>query len=669
MTSYADFLATKLATSPPTGFVAKIDDPALFPFQCDLVTWALRRGRAALFADTGLGKTRMQLHWARAVQAHTGGRVLILAPLSVAKQTAAEGEACGVQVRRVSHGGECAEPGIYVTNYDKLHKFPRPGPMVGTLAGTSTPVYAVDEWTVASDFAAVVLDESSIIKHHDAKTLANLLDRFRDTPFKLCASATPSPNDYTELGTHAEFFGVCTRSEMLAEFFCHDGGDTSVWRLKGHARQAFWRWVSSWAAMLRKPSDLGYDDAGYDLPHLHVHEHRSDADPVKVREAGLLFAEPASTLTERRAARRATMGTRIEACASLIMGHTCGIQNTTKLGEESTQRTRRTAQSAPNSREHPKRTRNTCANTTSRTPKSSSVRQSSRQIETPIGEPSTQLTPHTETSSRPKSDNTTQVGQEPSSPSAFESMGSPSNGTTSYFASSVIDVPSAEPNSDAQRECRGSTSTIATPPELSEGYSADDATSVSDSSTTTRIDSSVPQCTCGASEKWIVWAELNDEQESLARLLGSDCVSITGTMTTLEKELRMDRFLRGEVRVLLSKPRICGWGINLQFACHMAFIGVTDSFESYYQATRRIWRFGQKRECHVHLFYNELEGDVLRNLKRKGDDARKMGDELSAETREMVQAEVRGARRETNPYAPGSLKMPVWLTKREAEYE
>jgi hypothetical protein len=468
MTDYAAFLASKLASSPPTGITVDVTSDRLFPFQRDLVTWALKRGRAALFADTGLGKTRMQLIWAHHVQKHTGGRILILAPLSVAKQTAAEGEAVGVLVVRASYGGECTEPGIYVTNYDKLHKF------------------------ADANFDAVVLDESSIIKHHDAKTLAVLLDRFRSTPFKLCASATPSPNDYTELGTHAEFLGVCSRAEMLAEFFCHDGSDTSKWRLKGHARQAFWRWVSAWAALLRRPSDLGYDDAGYDLPALRTHEHRSDADPDAVKGAGLLFAEPASTLTERRDARRSTMATRVKGAIDLV-----------------------------------------------------------------------------------------------------------------------------------------------------------------------RADS----------DQWVIWCELNAEQDALRKELGDQCVSIAGAQDSFTKELLHDQWLRGELRILLTKPSIFGFGLNWQHAHKMAFVGVTDSFESYYQAVRRMWRFGQRSEVDVHLFYNELEGDVLANLKRKGEDANKMGDELSAETRAMVASEVRGAKRETNAYESRGWTMPEWLVRRGADSE
>jgi hypothetical protein len=260
----------------------------LFPHQQALVKWALRRGRCAIFADTGLGKTRMQVAWADVVQKHTGGDILILAPLAVAQQTATEASACGVMVTH-AHDDSEIRPGINITNYDRLHKFD------------------------ASRFVGVVLDESSVIKHHTSKTLQALLDAFKQTPYRLCATATPAPNDWTELGTHAEFLGIRSRAEMLAEFFVHDGGDTQTWRIKGHARQLFWKWVASWGVMLRSPADLGYDASAYNLPPLNVHQHTVDSDHDQ-QATGFLFAMEASDLMERRGARKACLDERVKAC-------------------------------------------------------------------------------------------------------------------------------------------------------------------------------------------------------------------------------------------------------------------------------------------------------------------------------------------------------------------
>ena len=271
--TYHDFVRRKLAAIPPAG-IAPPDILAgpLFPHQDALCRWAIKRGRAAVFADTGLGKTRIQLAWADAIHRETGHDVIILAPLAVAEQTVEEGADIGVRVNHARTGVDVVR-GINITNYERLHRFD------------------------AERFGAVVLDESSCIKHHDTKTLAMLLAAFRQTPYKLCATATPAPNDWTELGTHAEFLNVCTQAEMLSEYFVHDGGETQVWRLKGHAREEFWRWVSSWGALVRSPSDLGYDGSAYVLPPLNVSQHMSETD-AEAHE-GMLFALEASTLSDR----------------------------------------------------------------------------------------------------------------------------------------------------------------------------------------------------------------------------------------------------------------------------------------------------------------------------------------------------------------------------------
>ena len=287
---YHEFVSAKLGTAGAKGIAAPVLDYGMFPHQRDLTAWALRRGRSAIFADTGLGKSRMQLAWADTVHRETGSDVLILAPLAVAEQTVEEGESIGVAV---THARECADvrPGITITNYDRLHKFD------------------------VSRFGGVVLDESSIIKHHAAKTLQTLLNAFGATPYKLCATATPAPNDWTELGNHAQFLGVRSRAEMLAEFFVHDGGDTQTWRLKGHARQVFWRWVASWGAMVRSPADLGHDASAYALPPLNVHQHTVETEH---NPAHGLFAMEAQTLMERRDARRASLVERVRACAQMV---------------------------------------------------------------------------------------------------------------------------------------------------------------------------------------------------------------------------------------------------------------------------------------------------------------------------------------------------------------
>lgn len=451
--NYAEYINCKLAGFEPCGIEPPDHLPHLFDFQEALTKWALRLGRSAIFADTGLGKTRMQLSWA----AHVPGPVLVLAPLAVAEQTVEEGAAIGIHVE---HHWEQPEtlPAITITNYERLHRFD------------------------PQAFAGVVLDESSIIKHHDSKTLSLLLDAFRHTRFKLCATATPAPNDWTELGTHAEFLGICTRAEMLSEFFVHDGGETQVWRLKGHARQAFWRWVSSWGALVRSPADLGFDASRYDLPTLTVEQHTIYTE--QEAPEGLLFAMEAQTLMERRRARKESVADRVEACADVANG---------------------------------------------------------------------------------------------------------------------------------------------------------------------------------GSDPWLVWCELNAESEMLAKSIDG-AVEVRGSMTVDQKERALMDFAHGRIRVLVSKPSICGFGLNFQHCNHMAFVGVTDSFESYYQAIRRCWRFGQTKPVHVHLFASQLEGAVLANLQRKERDARAMSEALARETCESVKASVFGSKRTTNDYqATQPIAVPAFL--------
>lgn len=458
--NYEEFLKEKVRVVPASGFEVGELSPRLFPFQRDIVRWALRRGKAAIFADTGLGKTTQQVEWCRHVVEHTKGRALILAPLAVAAQTVREGALLGVSITHCREA-EDVRDGVNIINYDRLHK--------------------ID----ASQFEAVVLDEGSIIKSFNSKTLAQLLEAFARTPYRLIATATPSPNDYTELGNHAEFLGVCSRTEMLAEYFVHDSGDTQTWRLKGHARAEFWKWVASWAALVRRPSDLGYDDAGYILPKLTVREHTVQSTDETLRNMGVLFASEAGSLVERRGARKASVGGRVERCAATVL---------------------------------------------------------------------------------------------------------------------------AEPD-----------------------------------------------------EQWLVWVELNAEGEALRKAIPGS-VEICGADDADVKEQRLVDFAEGRTRVLVTKASIAGYGLNLQGCARMAFVGVTDSFESYYQAVRRSWRFGQKREVHVHIFSSDAEGAVVANLKRKERDAARMADELSAETNEAVRTAVQGNTRTVNVYAAETpMARPSWL--------
>lgn len=295
MREYIEFLKTKQTAIEESGFVVDENNMngLLFPFQKYCIKRALKAGRFALFEDCGLGKTIQQLEWADKVQKHIGKPVLILAPLGVIGQTVKEGTKFGYEVIELGLTvfDQDLKAGIYITNYDNMEN--------------------IDAYL----FGGVVLDESSILKNFAGKTKQALIDSFKDTPYKLCCTATPSPNDTTELCNHAEFLNVMTRNEMLAMYFVHDGGSTSDWRLKGHAKQDFWDFVSTWAVMLSKPGDIGFDSNGYDLPPLNIIEEYVHTEK---RDNGMLFNDVAVSATDYHKELRATMTERLNRVAEIV---------------------------------------------------------------------------------------------------------------------------------------------------------------------------------------------------------------------------------------------------------------------------------------------------------------------------------------------------------------
>lgn len=430
--TYGDFLAAKAIVDCPTG-LPEIQPltTALFDFQRDIVAWALRRGRAAIFADCGLGKTPMQLEWAR----HIPGRVLILAPLAVSAQTVREATKFGIDGVAACRRDDGAR--IAVTNYEMMHHFD------------------------AADFAGVVLDESSILKSYDGAFRSAVIEKFSKTPFRLACTATPAPNDHAELANHAEFLGVMSRIEMLATFFVHDGGETSIWRLKRHGQSDFWRWMCSWATLLRKPSDLGYEDDGFVLPALRIHHTIVESPTAE----GLLFPVEALSLQERLAARRASIDSRVAAAAAIA------------------------------------------------------------------------------------------------------------------------------------NAARGQV---------------------------------------------LVWCNLNAESEALAAAIDG-AVEVRGSDSPEHKETAMLRFSAGDIRALVTKPSIAGFGMNWQQCSTVAFVGLSDSYEQYYQAVRRCWRFGQANPVDVHVVTAEAEGAVVANIERKERDAERMASNMVEHMKDLNRAAIHGA--------------------------
>ena len=293
-TDYDAFIASKQATVKPSGFEPLEFTAPLFDWQRHVVSWALRLGRAALFEDCGLGKTAQQLEWATQVAEFTQGPVIILTPLCVAQQTQREAFKFGIPATVVADASEITGAGVYITNYEKLDKFD------------------------GVEFSGVVLDESSILKNFTGVTRRKLTARFNTTPYRLACTATPSPNDYTELGQHADFLGICSPAQMLATYFINDTFNTGDWRLKKHAEKPFWTWVASWAACIMKPSDIGFSDEGYDLPPLNVQYHILEVDHTKGAGEGELLRHSTLSATTMHQDLRLTLTDRVAKVAELV---------------------------------------------------------------------------------------------------------------------------------------------------------------------------------------------------------------------------------------------------------------------------------------------------------------------------------------------------------------
>jgi DNA modification methylase len=435
--NYEDFVKSKRRAEVATGHAPGDLNEHLFDFQHAIASWAVRRGRAAIFADTGLGKTLMQLSWADEVQSHTGGIVVVLAPLAVSEQTIEQGATFGIEVKRIPQGEAPSGPGVWITNYERMD--------------------AIN----FAELAGIVLDESSILKSHDGKTRSKIIEQSQTVPYRLSCTATPSPNDFEELGNQCEFLGVMTRTEMLATYFINDAGDTGTWILKGWGQSRFWEWMGTWAVVLRSPADIGFDGSRYDLPTLHYHEHVVQTEAL----GDELFSRPAQSMAERRKAQRDSIEARCKALADIVNG---------------------------------------------------------------------------------------------------------------------------EPN-----------------------------------------------------EPWLIWCHLNDEAELLKSLIPGS-VNVQGSDSPEAKTKNLIGFAHGDVRVMVSKPKIAGYGMNWQHCARMAFVGLDDSFEKFYQAVRRCYRFGQKREVQVHIFTAENEGQILANIKRKEANHHDMSANMIEHMKDIMNKELAG---------------------------
>ena len=671
MDDYASFLAQKQVTCEPSGFAVDKSalNPALFPFQRDIVAWALRRGRAAIFADCGLGKTLMQLAWADAITKRTGRRALVLTPLAVGVQTVLEGQRFGIGATR-SRDGSLSGERIIVTNYEQLHKF------------------------TASDFGAVVCDESSILKHYKGATQVAVTRFMAEVPFRLLCTATAAPNDYVELGTSSEALGGLTMLDMLSRYFKQDpkihtlnererrnklalkgirvdqrmmiAGTGASWRLKGHAVTPFWKWVASWARACRKPSDLGFSDDGFDLPELTQREHIIDPDTPP---DGYLFPVAAWGLREERIERRRTMRERVALAATLVQEFDysmvwCHLNTEGDALERAIPRSiqvsgsddddykeaavewfkgdlcvcgdaRFSARLTSWQRSDPQDTgsattrsiessdsqspRTTIGNMaidgepttqpiTGPTPTSTRGRRNNKSGSTRPSAASTRVTLNFEKPPRLSSSDGKTPTQRNDSTNACDDTESQRQITGESSSHRAAAAPSAGARIQETGAVDGSTLTTATDPVTSADCSVPGATSGSESSETTQSDLSARPCTCGH---------------------------------------------RSGPRRLISKARIFGFGLNLQFCNHVVTFA-SHSYEQFYQSVRRCWRFGQARPVTVDIIATTGERHVIDNMQRKAVAAGLMFEEL---VRHMNEAAMGKAERG----ATQNMEVPSWL--------
>lgn len=634
---YEEFVQSKRRTEVPTGHNPGELNQHLFDFQRTIVAWAVRRGRAAIFADTGLGKTLMQLSWAHEVASHTGGAVLVLAPLAVSEQTIEQGAKFGIEVKRVPKGESVDGAGIWITNYERMD--------------------AID----FASLAGLVLDESSILKSHDGKTRAKIIEQSQMVPYRLSCTATPSPNDFDELGNQCEFLGVMTRNEMLATYFVNDTGDTGTWKLKGWGSERFWEWMGSWSVVLRSPADLGFDGSRYELPPLEYFEHVVETESL----GDDLFSRPAMTLTERRKAQRNSIEARCKALADMVNAETdedwviwCHLNDEAEMleklipgslnvkGADSPEfkslsiqwfcdKLQFSDKLAAITKELQWTKKHTSKSITKSAGKSESRKLLSGNKQTQSIEGSTcesTLEPIERNSKGLQSNkrNTTEsVERHMQQMQSFEKgqkRKSPLGKNPTKTSDTASELRNTESLMSSISECSMSKEDVAQ-------YVNRQSLEVSpeaDSMLTTAIAQGESGDCCAA----LAISDLGSSKTELNR-----CVQRFSTLSEHRKG-----------RVLISKASMFGYGINMQHCARMAFVGLDDSFEKFYQAVRRCYRFGQKRSVHVHLFTAENEGQILQNLKRKEQSHHELSENMVGFMKDIMEKELQGTKNIVDDY-------------------
>lgn len=463
---YQDFIASKVRRAKPMGFDVALSEinANLKDWQALSVRWALKRGRSALFQSTGLGKTIQQLEWASHVSRYTGKPVIVHCPVGVRQQTKREFEKFGIVGRcEVVDEGKQTIDGVNLVNYEKLHKFE------------------------GIEFGGVVLDESQILKNYTGKIKQMLIDRYRDTPFRLACTATPSPNDHKELGNHADFLGVMPSNEMLSRWFINDTMKAGGYRLKMHAAKDFWQWVASWAICISKPSQIGGSDEGYDLPPYEINKHVVSI-PYDGAAEGFLFDVHGISATNIHEEKKRSNQARAAKVAELV------------------------------------------------------------------------------------------------------------------------------------KQKEGSV---------------------------------------------LIWCHTDYEADELKKAV-PEAVEVRGSMKDSVKEQRLLDFAEGKIRVLLTKPTIAGAGLNFQICSQQIFAGISFSFEDFYQAVRRSWRFGQKNQVTVDVILSDAESAIEKSIANK-EALHNLMESSMAEAMGNVNIDLINEELCRERYVPtNGFSLPRWLTSKEA---
>jgi superfamily II DNA or RNA helicase len=643
---YRRFIASRAPVQQMQGFAPIAISDKAKTHQHAVIDFALRRGKSAAFLDTGLGKSFIELEFARQCAEETGKPSIILTPLAVAGQMVREGQKFGIDARQIREQSEVGA-GVMVANYERLAKL------------------------APASFGAVILDESSILKSYASKTRIALTEAFKDTRFKLAATATPSPNDHTELGNHAEFLDVMRQQEMLSKWFINDTSTASQeWRLKGHAAGDFWQFVASWSRCATLPSDLGGDDTGYVLPAIDERVYEVEADRMVNAEQGMLFRIPEMSATSFHAEKRLTIKQRCEMAVSLVFEDFCtklaeiGSGDSTCLGSQNTQpqesgdtmMTPKSVSGENRNAEPQKKTPHTCENITLQTRKSLPILKSA---ETGTTQPEEQSMPAT-LSMLPECAlaQTAETQSQSGMVALSQHMGSPKMTMSECFQ--IRDVLAqfvVQPTKiGAAKSC---TSITATKLERSGNSYAQAATRLSARCETiqTGLDQLSNTWNAIKADPWLVFCETNEEQDFLEAAFGPMAFSVRGSDDPDEKERRILAWCDGDRPVLISKTKIVGFGMNFQHCRNVLFASVNFSYEAFYQGVRRVWRFGQGRTVNVHVVLADTEAAIWQAIGVKSD----KHDEMKRRMSEAMRgAQTQGSRRVVYD-RPLDLAFPSWI--------